>query len=173
MRNLTEFEAEFAKLGNKEFEKYAGALFAILYENMSQIVPTGNSREDDFTYWSKAVREGLKSDTRHIIIISIKDTKEVAGYFQYSVHNGIFMMEEIEIKKSYQGKLGIFRKLYGFILEHIGENICFVEAYANKNNTKSLGILKKLGLSVVGENELGTRCHLRGTYEDLLNWYVS
>lgn len=164
---------EIRYLIEKEFEKYAGALFAILYDNMSLIVPTGNSREDDFTYWSKAVREGLKSDTRHIIIILIEDTKEVAGYFQYSVHNGILMMEEIEIKKSYQGKSGIFRKLYGFVLGHIGEDICFVEAYANKNNKKSLGILKKLGLSVVGENELGTRYHLRGTYGDLLNWYGS
>ena len=80
-------------------------------------------------------------------------------------------MEEIQIMESYQGKYNIFRDLYGFVFEQIKEDICFVEAYANKQNIKSLGILEKMGLSTIGENRNGISYHLRGTYTDLKMWY--
>ena len=38
---------------------------------------------------------------------------------------------------------------------------------------ESIGILGKLGLSIVGENKQGTSYHFRGTYADLLSWYKS
>ena len=43
----------------------------------------------------------------------------------------------------------------------------FVEAYANKKNEKSQGILARLGLERIGENKNGNSYHFRGRYEEL------
>ena len=162
---------EFYCLGKDELEKYANILFSILYDNMSRIAPTGNSREEDYLFWLQAMREELKKEARHIIISIQKESDEVVGYFQYSVQENVFLMEEIQIRDSYQGGYDIFRGFYGFVLNNLREAVDTVEAYANKNNAKSIGILGKLGLSVIGENQRGTSYHFRGTYADLLNWY--
>lgn len=162
---------EFSYLSKNEFNKYASQLFSVLYDNMTQIAPTGNRREEDYKSWYKAMCGKMQSDKRHIIVISNENMKEIIGFFKYSINECVFAMEEIQIKSSYQGKSNIFRSLYGFALEHINEDIRFVEAYADKKNTKSLAILEKLGLSVVGENKNGISYHLRGTYEDLVKWY--
>ena len=162
---------EFYYLEKDEFEKYANSLFTILCDNMSQIAPTANSREEDYLFWFQAMMEELKKGYRHIIIIFKKESHEIVGYFQYSVQENVFLMEEIQIKEFYQGKYNIFKRLYGFVFDNMRKDIEFVEAYANKKNTKSVGILGKLGLSIVGENKRGTGYHFRGTYADLLNWY--
>ncbi len=162
---------EFCYLAKKEFNQYANQLFSVLYDNMNTIAPTSNSREEDFQCWLEAVEEGLRSEKRHIVIISDRDSQEVIGFFQYYTNECVFMMEEIQIMESYQGKYNIFRDLYGFVFEQIKDDICFVEAYANKQNIKSLGILEKMGLSIIGENKNGISYHLRGAYTDLMKWY--
>ena len=80
-------------------------------------------------------------------------------------------MEEIQIRKPYQNKYNIFERFYEVVLTNTREDVDVVEAYAHKNNTKSIGILGKLGFSIVGESKQGNRYHFRGTYADLLNWY--
>lgn len=45
--------------------------------------------------------------------------------------------------------------------------------YANKNNMKSQGILKRLGLTIDGENKNGNSYHFSGKYDNLLKWYLS
>lgn len=161
----------FCYLEKDEFEKIANFLFSVLCDNMSQIAPTGNSREEDFKCWFQAMKEELHNGKRNIIIIFKEEVQEIVGYFQYSIHGSVFMMEEIQINKLYQEKYNIFRSLYGFVFEHMEEKVDFVEAYANKKNAKSIGILRKLGLSIVGENKRGTSYHFRGSYSDLLSWY--
>jgi hypothetical protein len=52
---------KFCYLNKNEFEKYARGLFTVLCENMSQIAPTGNSWEEDFQFWSQAMREELQN----------------------------------------------------------------------------------------------------------------
>lgn len=42
-----------------------------------------------------------------------------------------------------------------------------MEAYANKKNKKSQGILARLGLERIGENKNGNSYHFRGRYEAL------
>lgn len=164
---------EFSYLSKNEFNKNAGKLFSVLYDNMTKIAPTGNSREEDYKLWYEAMSDEMQSDKRHIIIISQKNSQEIIGFFKYSTNECVFMMEEVHIRGAYQGRCNIFRTLYGFVLEHINEEIHFVEAYANKKNIKSIKILNKLGLSIVGENKNGISYHLRGTYKDLVKWYMS
>ena len=162
---------DFYYLKQDEFEKYAEGLFSVLYDNMTQIAPTGYTREEDFACWLEANKECLKNANRHIIICVEKEVHEIVGYFQYAEQNDVFVMEEIQIKKSYQGKYKVFERIYELVIANMSEDIAFVEAYANKKNAKSIGILGKLGLSIVGENKRGTSYHFRGTYKDLLNWY--
>lgn len=162
---------EFYHMENNAFKNYANGLFSVLHDNMSQIAPTGNSREVDFIFWYQTMQEELQGGKRNIIIIFPKDSHEIVGYFQYSIQENVFLMEEIQIRKSYQGKCNIFRDLYAFVFKDIGAECDCVEAYANKKNTKSIAILRKLGLSAVGENKSGTSYHFRGTYADLLKWH--
>ena len=162
---------EFNYFSKNEINKYASKLFYVLYDNMTGIAPTGNSREEDYQSWYKAMCGEMQSDKRHIILISNENKEEIIGFFKYSIIGCAFVMEDIQIKVSYQGKYNIFRTLYGLVLEHITEEIRVVEAYAHKKNTKSIGILEKLGLSIIGENKTGISYHFSGTYVDLLKWY--
>ena len=82
------------------------------------------------------------------------------------------MMEEIQFIPEYQGK-GIFRELYGFVLNNIRNDLAFVEAYASINNQKSIGILEKFGLSNMGFNKNGRSYHFKGKFSDLIKWYES
>lgn len=164
------FNLSFDFLDKSDFYSVAVELFEILADNMESIAPTGNTREDDFKCWYEGVSNGLKRDERQIVLI--KDADGIIGFFQYYTNADTFMMEEIQLKSEYQGK-NIFRKLYGFLVENIGEDIKFVEAYANITNHKSIGILEKLGLSKIGMNKNGRCYHFKGNYSDLINWYES
>lgn len=160
--------ATFQFLNKLEFEGISKDLFSILATNMSEIAPTGNAYEDDFNSWFTAVKEGLQKEQRKIILM--RSGEELIGYFQYYINNGTLMMEEIQIRSDWQNR-DIFRSLYGFLIAHLPLEIHVVEAYANKKNTKSQGILKHLGLNVDGENKNGNSLHFHGKYNDLLNWY--
>ena len=160
----------FEYLNKSDFSVFAQKIFIILSDNMTLIAPTGNSREDDFILWSDAVSDGLKREERQIILI--KDNSNLVGFFQYYTNTDTFMMEEIQFRPEYQGK-GVLRKLYGFILNNIENDLEFVEAYANVNNQKSIGILVKFGLSNTGINKNGNSYHFKGRFVDLIKWYES
>ena len=160
----------FEYLNKSDFSVFAQPIFNILSDNMTLIAPTGNSREDDFILWSDAVSDGLKREERQIILI--KDNANLVGFFQYYTNANTFMMEEVQFKSEYQGK-GVLRELYGFILNNIKTDLKFVEAYANVNNQKSIGILEKFGLSKTGLNKNGHSYHFKGNFVDLIKWYES
>mgnify|MGYP006381824827 CR=1 FL=1 len=160
----------FEYLNKSDFSVFAQKIFNILADNMTLIAPTDNSREDDFILWSDAVSDGLKREERQIILI--KDNANLIGFFQYYTNADTFMMEEIQFKSEYQGK-GVFRKLYGFILKNIRNDLEFVEAYANIKNQKSIGILEKFGLLNAGLNKNGCSYHFKGRFVDLIKWYES
>ncbi len=109
----------------------------------------------------------MKQDVRQIVLI--KENDNLIGFFQYYTNEDTFMMEEIQLKLNYQGK-GIFRKLYGFLISGIGVDCDFVEAYANIANSKSIGILKRLGLEKIGMNKNGSCFHFKGKYSSMFKW---
>lgn len=160
----------FSYLNKLDFPYIAHDIFNILADNMEIIAPTGNKREDDYKCWYEAVKNGLKRDERHIILI--KDNHNIIGFFQYYTNENTFVMEEIQIESAYQGK-NIFRDLYGFIILNINADIEFVEAYANTANKKSIGILEHLGLLKIGMNKNGKSFHFKGSYANLVEWYKS
>ena len=160
----------FEYLNKPDFSAYERQIFDILANNMTMIAPTGNSREEDFDLWSDAVSDGLQREERQIILI--KDNGNLIGYFQYYINADTFMMEEIQFRPEYQGK-GVFRKLYGFILKNIRNDLEFVEAYANIKNQKSIGILEKFGLLNTGLNKNGHSYYFKGDFANLIKWYES
>lgn len=160
----------FSYLNKPDFPDIANKIFSILADNMTVIAPTGNTREDDYKCWYESVSDGLKRDERQIILI--EDNNNIIGFFQYYVNEDTFMMEEVQFKPEYRGK-GVFRALYSFVIPNIRNDIEFVEAYANINNSKSIGILEKFGLINIGLNKNGRSCHFKGKFADLIKWYNS
>ena len=158
----------FEYLDKSDFPTLAPIVFKILADNMEKIAPTGNTRDEDYKCWSDSVSDGLSYDARKIILV--KHNGNVIGFFQYYTNEEKFMMEEIQFMPEYQGK-GVFRKLYGFVLPEISDSIQFIEAYASINNSKSIGILSKFGMTNLGLNKNGRSYHFKGRLADLKAWY--
>lgn len=161
----------FDYLETENFDDYSSEIFTILCNNMSQIAPTGNTPEEDYKVWYEALKLGLQKVNRKIVLISLASNNKLIGFFQYYTDEDTFVMEEIQINPEYQCTNQIFRQLYAFVLPQIDKDLLFVEAYANKLNSKSCGILTRLGLKVIGENRSGKSFHYKGNYSELLNWY--
>lgn len=83
----------FRIMNKNEFENNAAYIFSILSTNMTDIAPTGNTYEEDFYCWKKAVSDGLKRPERNIILIINEEL--LIGFFQYCVNISTFIMEEI------------------------------------------------------------------------------
>ncbi|MBQ3222089.1 MAG: GNAT family N-acetyltransferase [Clostridia bacterium] len=156
-------------LDPEQFESLARPLFDILADNMTKIAPTGCTREEDFALWHSSMLENLQSDERCILLAEQDGC--LVGYLQYSLRGDTLLMEEIEIREDTQGK-GVFRALYSALLPAVGDRALYTEAYANKANQKSIGILGKLGLTVIGENKSGRSWHFRGTMAALRAWHA-
>ena len=159
----------FNFLPKEKAGEYFPALFDILYNNMSKIAPPGGAYEDDYNEWYNAVFPAfVNKEPRKIILI--RDGGELIGFFQYYVNNTTFMMEEIQFLPEYQGK-GVFQKLYAHLAEIVPGDVPFVEAYAHKNNSKSRGILKHLGLQAVEDDNGDDTYHFRGDCQAMLDRY--
>ena len=145
-------------------------IFDILATNMRVIAPTGLTYEEDKAQWMACVPPALTKDARQIVLIYVGG--ELAGFFQYYVtaDHSVFMMEEIQFKEAYR-ESGLFGELYRFLIPKLPADIVSVEAYADKRNTKSLGVLGHLGLTVIGENKNGISWHLRGDFAVLKEKY--
>ena len=145
-------------------------IFGILATNMRRIAPTGLTYEEDRAQWMACVPPALTKDARQMVLIYVGG--ELAGFFQYYVtaDHSVFMMEEIQFKEAYR-ESGLFGELYRFLIPKLPADIVSVEAYADKRNTKSLGVLGHLGLTVIGENKNGISWHLRGDFAVLKEKY--
>ncbi len=139
-------------------------LFDILHRNMSIIAPTGESYDDDKKMWISVVTQALDNPNRNIIVINHNDN--IIGFFMYSVSGDLLKMEEIQFKPEYHGK-GVFRALFNYLFTIVPKEVEYVEAFANKKNTKSQGILEHLQLEKVGENKNGNSYRYYGNYSDM------
>lgn len=156
----------FSFIDKKYIDDILPELYDILYNNMSIIVPTGNSYEDDKNQWSPCIISALEKPQRNIILIY--EENRIIGFFMYYTVDETLMMEEIQFKAEFHGT-GVFNELYRYLFNILSNNIEFVEAYANKKNQKSQDILSHLGLEIIGENKNGSSFHYRGEYQILKN----
>lgn len=139
-------------------------IFRILRGNMELISPTGCSFEEDFAVWREYIVPAMEEDRRQMVLMFCGG--ELAGYFQYDIRGDSFVMEEIQIKPEYQGA-GLFGEMYHWLEDKLPGGLAGVEAYANKNNSKSQKILEHLGLRPVGENKSGSSYFYKGSWDEL------
>lgn len=143
-------------------------LFELLNSNMSIIAPTGNSYDEDYKMWLSNIEPAMQKSQRQIILMLCDNG--IVGYFQYYINSNTFMMEEIQIEKSYQ-MTRLFSLFYSWLVYQLPNDIEFVEDYAHKKNIKSQGILEHLGLKQIGESKNGNSYHYMGEYINLKNKY--
>ena len=151
----------FSVIGRDRFAESADALYDMLYTNMHEIAPTGNSREADRILWQDAIAKALENPNRQIVLI--RQNEMLVGFFMFCLTETTLKMEEIQFLPSVQGT-GLFRALYVYLFSLLPKEPETVEAFAHKTNGKSQGILRHFGLSVVGENKSGSAFCFRGDY---------
>ena len=156
----------FAFLDKERLDEWLPPLFDILYTNMSIIAPTGNSYENDKNLWIPAVTQGLEKEQRQIIIMH--DGENLAGYFQYYINAGVFMVEGIQLMPAYQSTT-LLLALFRYLSKMLPEDAQYIAAYAHKKNFHSQSIIKRLGMELVGENKNGNSYFYRGDYRKVLS----
>lgn len=161
----------FSYMKKENFDNIARTLFEILANNMDGIAPTGNPRGEDYKAWYTDVNPKVQNDEVQILLVTDDKSGEIVAFFETHIEGDTFVMDEIQISKAYHGKGNVFRNIYGYVIENIGDKCLYVEAAANKLNKKSIGVLGTLGLEVVGELHNGGCVLMRGKYSDLLAWY--
>ena len=161
---------KFEFLDKSKADDILRELYEILYTNMQRIAPVSGTYEEGMEFWLSCVKSTLGKASRQMLLIY--DNDYLAGYFQYSVNDGIFMMEDIQFRDIYKGT-GIFSELYHYLIPIIPQDTQFVEAYAHKNNQKSQAVLAHLGLEIIGTNKNGFSWHFRGDYQNLVKRYGS
>ena len=157
-RGVSRFCLNFLDKAQKDL--WLPKLFEILYHNMKDIAPSGVSYEEEWEDWVSAVGPALDKAPRQIILIHAGDS--LAGYFQYYVNGGVFMVEEIQIVPEYQGTT-LFCALFRFLARVLPEGIETIAAYAHKSNLRSQKIMMKLGMEKAGESE-GNFCCFKGDF---------
>lgn len=160
------FTFELADKG--AFSKFAPDLFDLLYNNMSEIAPSGYCYEEDRAVWMEAVVPAMEKPNRQVVLIYADGL--TVGYFQYYTTAESLMMEEFQLKPMYQGS-GAFGALFAWLLPHLSEDLQIVEAYAHKQNLRSQTILTHLGMQRVGENNSGNSWRFKGAYTRLKERY--
>ena len=155
-------------LRKKDIGKDLRKLFELLSSNMDSIDPTGDPPEEDYRIWKGFILSEIEKPEREILLL--KQNDDIVGYFQYSLRDTAFIMEEIQFHPSIRGS-GAFGELYRFLAAIIPDNVTRVEAYANKKNLRSQAILEHLGLRITGENQSGKSWHYVGDCREMLNKY--
>ena len=154
-------EIDFAYADKKRLSELMPRLFDILHKNMNEIAPTGNSYEDDYHEWYENVYPAMQKAPRQMVIMRQGDA--LVGFFQYYVNDGRFVMEEIQLQREIQGK-GVFEAFFQWLLPRLPRDVKTVEAYAQRNNLKSQGILNHLGLERIDVDETVLFFHYRGDF---------
>ena len=158
----------FKQMEKQDIPVFLTEMFDILADNMSKIAPTGNSYDEDYKIWSECVVPVFNEGKRSVILIF--DGEKLCGYFQYCVKDMTFRMDEIQFRQEYQGS-GLFSELYHYLTTVIPSQTKYVEAFSNKANLKSQGILKHLGLKENGESKNGNCIYFKGEYKTIVKRY--
>lgn len=160
------FHFEYAE--KSDVDEILPSLFLLLYENMQPIAPFDKSFDDAFSEWAFEVSNALKKDPRRLALMYCGC--QLIGFCMYYVNNGVFMMEEIQIKKEFQGS-GVFRLFYCWLIQRLPSDILSVEAFTHTENLRSQQILEHLGLLNCGDVQNGKFFHYKGNYSVLLDKY--
>lgn len=151
-----------AYLNKEDKELWLPHLFDLFYENISVVAPSGMTYEEERTEWLANVSPALDKAPRRVLLAM--DGEQLAGYVMFYTRNDLLMVEEVQLRRDYQGGL-LFLRLCRKLLTDLPDGICTVEAYAHRQNDRSIALMKRLGMAEVPEDS--PFVHLRGDAADL------
>ena len=134
-------------------------LFDLLYENMHTI-SSGLPYEEEKQQWLCEVGPALAKPPRQIVLMYHADT--LVGYLQYYINKGLFMVEEIQLRKDCRAT-SLFVSLWKFMSPILPEDTHTIEAYADPKNLLSQSLMKKLGMEVIEDPSCKNLLHYRGS----------
>lgn len=117
------------------------------------------SYEEARNEWLAEVAPAMKKTPRQIILLL--DGELLAGYCQYYVARGVFMVEELQLKAAYQRTRALYR-LCTFLKTVLPADTQWIEAYAHKENVNSQSVMRSLGMEHIEEK--GELWHYRGDF---------
>lgn len=163
--------ADMHFLSASDFSKDAPELFQLLYENMMPISPFSKPYEEEYRLWLAAVSDGMKAPARKIITVRHSVTGDLLGFLQYYTNATSLVIEELQTDSRFHGHLSFLDKLGCFLVSQLPEELRYVEAFVHKENSRSLALQKKLGMTVVGTACDDTLYHLRGDITGLFHYF--
>ena len=153
------------RLLDKETEMHLlEQLFDLLHENMSVIAPSQLPYAEEKQQWLSEVAPALAKAPRQIVLMY--DAAGLAGYLQYYVNKGLFMVEEIQLRKDRRVSSCIV-SLWKFLSRILPEDVHTIEAYADPRNQLSRKLMAKLGMEVIEDRSCGNLLHYRGRMDVL------
>ncbi|MBO5646389.1 MAG: hypothetical protein J6S59_04650 [Clostridia bacterium] len=157
----------FETLKKEELAKFTDQLFAIMAENMSVYVENEAGTEAGKALWAAKAGEALKSRSRNMVLI--RSDAELIGFFLYEIREMALTIEDMQIKPEWQGKSNVFWMLFNFIAPELPETLKYIRTKTKKKNAKADGVIRHLGMSVVGETEASYL--YEGKFSDFLRWF--
>lgn len=119
-----------------------------------------NSSKEMCDPWLKMIRN---TKDYNIILLYFDDL--LVGFVNYMYQDGYLMISEIQIKKEYQGKHNILRKLLREMLINSEKNrYSKILGTINKKNTKSIEVFAHIGFINIKDNLYQI------SYDELFNW---
>lgn len=155
-------------LDKAEKDLWLPQLFDLFYENMSVIVPSGMACEIERAEWLANVSPALDKAPRQVLLAV--GGEELAGFVMFYTRKDLLMVEEVQLRREYQGDL-LFLRLCRKLLADLPEEVRSVEAYAHRQNDRSRKLMKRLGMEEVPEES--PFVHLRGDLETIRNRFRS
>ena len=138
-------------------EQTINQIFELTYMNMSKIIPSTRSKEEDYALWRESFDKSLGIGIRHILYFQ-RDI--LRGYVSYTIRessNDIYL-NEIQIHPQLQGNGVTFGKLLSQFLKEIETcEVDTIRTYANNLNQRSQRIIQKIGFSIEAETDRGIR----------------
>ncbi|MBR3692743.1 MAG: hypothetical protein IKL89_08635 [Clostridia bacterium] len=157
----------FEMLKKEDLGLYTDRIFAIMAENMSAYVKSEAGTEAGKAIWAAETAEALSCRSRRLVLI--KADGEIIGFFLYDVRERALVIEDMQIAPEWQGKSNIFWMLFNFISPELPETLLHIRAKTKKKNAKADGVIRHLGMSVVGETEASYL--YEGKFSDFLRWF--
>ena len=138
-------------------ERWLPGLFDLYYENISVIAPSGMPYEAERKEWLANVSPALDKAPRQVLLAL--DGEILAGYVMFYTRDDLLMVEEVQLRREYQGGL-LFLRLCRKLLGDLPKDIRRIEAFAHRENARSRKLMGRLGMAEVPED--APFVHLRG-----------
>ena len=112
-------------------------LFDLLYENMEHITPFTGSFSDEKIQWLSCIAEAIEKEPRKILLLYRKT--ELAGFCMYYINGGKLMVEEMQIRSSYQ-RTSIAAELFRFLRKILPPDTNKVESTTLTDRIRNLAV---------------------------------